>query len=177
MKRFHVHVAVPDLATSVRFYSTLFAAEPSVLKDDYAKWMLEDPLVNFAISQRGARAGVNHLGLQVDSSEELEALHVRLGEASRNIIAESDVSCCYAKSDKYWVKDPAGIAWESFHSLGAIPLFGADATGEDESAHVADATRESLQPAEANTGGCGCGTGAEPVTAALPATRVSACCK
>lgn len=124
MKRFHVHVAVPDLGSSIRFYSTLFGAEPSVTKDDYAKWMLEDPRVNFAISQRGATLGVNHLGFQVDSGEELEALHGQLEAADRGVVAEVGANCCYAKSDKYWVTDPAGIAWESFHSLGSIPLFG-----------------------------------------------------
>lgn len=177
MKRFHVHVAVPDLAASVRFYSTMFAAQPSVLKDDYAKWMLDDPRVNFAISQRGATTGINHLGFQVDSGEELEALHEQLAGASRNIVAESNASCCYAKSDKYWVTDPAGIAWESFHSLGTIPLFGADADEADEAGHAAGAALDSAVPAEVPTGGCGCGTRAEPPKAALPATRVSPCCK
>ncbi len=124
MKRFHVHVAVPDLAVSIRFYSTLFGVEPSVTKDDYAKWMLDDPRLNFAISKRGAMVGVNHLGLQVDSGEELNALHGQLEAADRGVVAEMGANCCYAKSDKYWVTDPAGIAWESFHSLGTIPLFG-----------------------------------------------------
>jgi catechol 2,3-dioxygenase-like lactoylglutathione lyase family enzyme len=124
MKRFHVHVAVPDLAASIRFYSTLFGADPTVTKDDYAKWMLDDPRINFAISQRGAKTGVNHLGFQVDSGDELEALHGQLEAADRSVVAEMDASCCYAKSDKYWVTDPAGIAWESFHSLGTIPMFG-----------------------------------------------------
>jgi catechol 2,3-dioxygenase-like lactoylglutathione lyase family enzyme len=124
MKRFHVHVAVPDLAASIRFYSTLFGAEPSVTKDDYAKWMLDDPCVNFAISQRGAKIGINHLGFQVDSGDELNALHGQLEAADRGVVAEMGANCCYAKSDKYWVTDPAGIAWESFHSLGTIPMFG-----------------------------------------------------
>ncbi len=131
MKRFHVHVAVPDLAQSIRFYSTLFGAEPTVTKADYAKWMLDDPRVNFAISQRGAGIGINHLGFQVDSGEELEALHDQLAAADRGVVAEMGANCCYAKSDKYWVKDPAGIAWESFHSLGSIPLFGAADAGEN----------------------------------------------
>ena len=126
MKRFHVHVAVPDLAESVRFYSTLFGAEPAVRKDDYAKWMLDDPRVNFAISQRGGAPGVNHLGFQVDSGAELEAMHGQLAAADRSIVAEKDVSCCYARSDKYWVTDPAGVAWETFHSLGSVPVYGED---------------------------------------------------
>src|SRR6266498_1915294 len=153
MKRFHVHVAVPDLGESILFYSTLFGAEPSVRKDDYAKWMLDDPRVNFAISQRGATVGVNHLGFQVDSGEELEALHANLEAADRAVIAETGASCCYAKSDKYWVTDPAGIAWESFHTLGTIPMFGA--TDEHASAQ----------------GGC-----CAPATATIAAPKRAACC-
>ena len=124
MKRFHVHVAVPDLQASIRFYSTLFGAEPSVVKDDYAKWMLEDPRVNFAISHRGGAAGINHLGFQVDEAPELEAIHARLQAADAGVLAEKNVACCYARSDKYWVTDPAGVAWESFQSLGTVPFFG-----------------------------------------------------
>jgi catechol 2,3-dioxygenase-like lactoylglutathione lyase family enzyme len=124
MKRFHVHVAVPDLDAGIRFYSTLFGAAPSVRKDDYAKWMIDEPRINFAISQRGGAPGVNHLGFQVDSGEELEALHANLQAADRAVVAEEGANCCYARSDKYWVTDPAGIAWESFHSLGSIPMFG-----------------------------------------------------
>ena len=123
MKRFHVHVAVPDLSAGVRFYSTLFGAEPAVRKDDYAKWMLDDPRINFAISQRAAKAGVNHLGFQVDTASELESLHENLEAADRAVVAEKGVSCCYSRSDKYWITDPAGIAWESFLSLGTIPMF------------------------------------------------------
>jgi catechol 2,3-dioxygenase-like lactoylglutathione lyase family enzyme len=155
MKRFHVHVAVPDLAESIRFYSSLFGAEPAVTKDDYAKWMLDDPRINFAISQRGAKTGVNHLGFQVDSGDELEALHGQLEAADRGVAAEMDASCCYARSDKYWVTDPAGIAWESFHSLGTIPLFG----GEDVVEGAANA----------------CCAGATP-SIAMPKSKTKACC-
>lgn len=123
MKRFHVHVAVPDLQQSIRFYSTLFGSQPAFVKDDYAKWMLDDPRVNFAISQRGGAAGINHLGFQVDESAELRELHGRLQAAGAGVTEEKDASCCYARSDKYWVTDPAGIAWESFHTLGSIPFF------------------------------------------------------
>ena len=123
MKRFHVHVAVPDLSQGIRFYSTLFGAEPSVVKDDYAKWMLEDPRVNFAISHRGGAAGINHLGFQVDDSSELEQIHSRLQAADAGGMEEKNVSCCYARSDKYWVTDPAGVPWESFHSLGTVPFY------------------------------------------------------
>ena len=124
MKRFHVHVAVPDLNDGISFYSTLFGAEPSVVKPDYAKWMLDDPRINFAISQRSSHAGVNHLGIQVDSNDELEGLHTRLRAADARIVEEKNVSCCYARSNKYWVTDPAGIAWESFHNLDSVEFFG-----------------------------------------------------
>jgi len=123
MKRFHVHVAVGDLAAGVRFYSTLFGAEPAVVKDDYAKWMLDDPRVNFAISSRGGRLGVNHLGLQTDSDEELELLNAQLQHADVATTAEKEIACCYARSNKYWVTDPAGVAWETFHTLGSVPTF------------------------------------------------------
>lgn len=123
MKRFHVHVSVDDLDQSIRFYSTLFGTEPAVTKPDYAKWMLEDPRVNFAISQRGGRTGVNHLGLQTDSDEELESLHQQLQRAELSAHAEKDIPCCYARSNKYWVTDPTGIAWETFHTLGTVPTF------------------------------------------------------
>jgi len=123
MKRFHVHVAVPDLAQSIRFYSTLFGAEPAVVKDDYAKWMLEDPRVNFAISRRGAAPGIDHLGFQVESDAELGEIRSRLQAAGASGLEEKDVSCCYARSDKYWTTDPSGVAWESFRSLGTVPLY------------------------------------------------------
>ena len=126
MKRFHVHVAVDDLARSIPFYNRLFGAEPSVIKADYAKWMLDDPRVNFAISARGRPAGIDHLGLQVDSDAELETLHTQLAAADRAVRAQKGSTCCYAQSDKYWVKDPSGIAWESFHTLSDVPMFGVD---------------------------------------------------
>ena len=123
MKRFHVHVAVADLAASVRFYSTLFGGAPTVRKDDYAKWQLDDPRVNFAISARGAVPGIDHLGLQTDNDEELGTLHAPLQAANVAAQAEHEVACCYARSNKYWVTDPTGIAWETFHTLGAVPTF------------------------------------------------------
>ena len=126
MKRFHVHVAVPDLDTGIRFYSTVFGAEPAVVKPDYAKWMLDDPRVNFAISQRDGSGGVNHLGFQVDDAAELDEMHARLNRADAHVVEEKDVSCCYARSDKYWITDPAGVAWETFHSLGTVPYFEGD---------------------------------------------------
>lgn len=124
MKRFHVHVSVEDLAANIEFYSQLFGTEPSVQKDDYAKWMLEDPRVNFAISKRGAPVGLNHLGFQVDSNEELEQLNNQLKTMDTPITAEQGTACCYAMSDKYWINDPQGIAWEQFHTLDSIPVFG-----------------------------------------------------
>jgi len=130
MKRFHVHVAVGNLEQSVRFYSAMFGAEPAVVKPDYAKWMLDDPRVNFAISQRRSPPGINHLGLQADTEEELEAIHANLRKADDTVVAEKGVNCCYATSDKYWVTDPQGIAWESFRSLGNVPFY----DGETEAA-------------------------------------------
>ena len=124
MKRFHVHAHVDDLQASIAFYSKMFATEPTRVEGDYAKWMLDDPRINFAISHRGSDTGVNHLGLQVDSDEELQAVHGRLEQAEGAILAEKEVSCCYAKSDKYWITDPQGIAWETFHSLGSVPFYG-----------------------------------------------------
>jgi catechol 2,3-dioxygenase-like lactoylglutathione lyase family enzyme len=126
MKRLHVHVAVHDLEQSIRFYSALFAAQPAVKKDDYAKWMLDDPRVNFAISTRAKRAGLDHLGIQAEDGAELEELGSRLAQADVAITAQKGASCCYAKSDKYWTLDPQGIAWESFHTLDSVPMYGAD---------------------------------------------------
>jgi catechol 2,3-dioxygenase-like lactoylglutathione lyase family enzyme len=126
MKRFHVHVGVSNLEKSTQFYSAMFGMQPTVKKDDYAKWMLEDPRVNFAISQRGGKPGINHLGFQADNEAELEEIHARLQSADTAIVAEEGANCCYAKSDKYWVQDPSGLAWESFRSLDTIPFFGDD---------------------------------------------------
>jgi hypothetical protein len=128
MKRFHVHVSVKNLDESIGFYSKLFGATPSVAKPDYAKWMLEDPRINFAISQRGHAGGVNHLGLQVDSAEDLESLRSQVATAEIAALDEKGAACCYAKSDKYWVQDPQGVAWETFHTLSGIPVFGEDAS-------------------------------------------------
>jgi catechol 2,3-dioxygenase-like lactoylglutathione lyase family enzyme len=144
MKRFHVHVAVRDLDDSVRFYSTIFGAAPSVHKPDYAKWMLDDPRINFAISERAAHYGVNHLGFQVDDDTELEQIHGRLEAAGAAVVAERGVSCCYARSDKYWISDPQGVAWESFRSLGSVPFYG-------------EADKASAKPAAAATARACCG--------------------
>jgi catechol-2,3-dioxygenase len=126
MKRFHVHVAVHDLEQSIRFYSALFGAQPAVTKADYAKWMLDDPRINFAISNRSSHAGINHLGLQADTGAELEEIATRLAQADISSSAQKGANCCYAKSDKYWTIDPQGVAWESFHTLDSVPLYGQD---------------------------------------------------
>lgn len=147
MKRFHVHVAVPDLQRSIDFYSILFGSQPAVVKPDYAKWMLEDPRVNFAISQRGGKAGINHLGFQVDEATELTQLHARLQAAEAGVVEEKDVSCCYARSDKYWVTDPAGIPWESFHSLGTVPFYNGATAEAGKGACCAPSEEAKAQPA------------------------------
>jgi len=123
MKRFHVHAHVEDLAKSIAFYSKLFGAEPTRTESDYAKWMLEDPRINFAISTRGGTPGVDHLGIQTDTEEELQDLKARAKAADMTLLDEGQTSCCYAQSDKYWLTDPQGIAWEQFHTLGNIPVF------------------------------------------------------
>jgi hypothetical protein len=139
MKRFHVHVSVGNLQDNVRFYSSIFGAGPSVLKDDYAKWMLDDPRINFAISTRGDKPGVNHLGIQAESDAELKALRVGIIEAQAPVLAQKEASCCYAKSDKYWTTDPQGIPWETFHSLGSVPVYGEDTRSAEQSTAPAKA--------------------------------------
>jgi catechol 2,3-dioxygenase-like lactoylglutathione lyase family enzyme len=129
MKRMHVHVSVEDLQSSIGFYSALFAAEPAVVKPDYAKWMLEDPRVNFAISTRGRQPGLDHLGIQVESKDELHEVYARLRKAGSEIIEQGETACCYAKSEKSWIDDPAGIAWETFHTTGESIDYG-NGTGE-----------------------------------------------
>ena len=126
MKRLHVHLAVENLAASIRFYSALFAAEPAVLKPDYAKWMLEDPRVNFAISQRGATPGIEHLGIQVEDRTELADVYARLQRAERPVLEEGNTTCCYAQSEKSWISDPQGILWETFLTSGESTVYGRD---------------------------------------------------
>jgi lactoylglutathione lyase len=162
MKRFHVHVAVTDLEQSIGFYSTLFNSTPAVRKDDYAKWMLDDPRINFAISQRGGKVGVNHLGLQVDDAAELAGLRDQLERADRGLVEEAGTTCCYAKSDKYWIADPQGVAWETFHSLGSAPVYGED---RPEPSMQPSAASECCKPAA-------CGDPANGATA----KPTSACC-
>ncbi len=126
MKRMHLHVSVPDIGQAISFYSTLFDAPPSVVKDDYAKWMLDDPRVNLAISSRARATGVDHVGIQVDSAEELGALAGRLKAAGAVTFDQEATTCCYARSDKSWVSDPAGVRWETFFTHGDATDYGED---------------------------------------------------
>ncbi len=124
MKRLHVHVSVDDLAQSIRFYSTLFATKPAVTKPDYAKWMLDDPRVNFAISTRSGEAGLDHLGIQVETQDELAEVYERLREADRPVLEEGATTCCYAQSEKSWITDPQGLSWETFLTTGESTEYG-----------------------------------------------------
>lgn len=160
MKRLHVHVAVADLEQSVRFYSTLFAAEPTVLKHDYAKWMLDDPRVNFAISKRRGATGVQHLGIQAEDAAELSEVYDRLKQAERPVVAQAATTCCYAKSDKQWIADPQGVAWETFLTHGEATVYGQSGSIEKLRAATAETCCEpGLAAASAPNGGksgCGC---------------------
>ena len=134
MKRFHVHLHVQDLQASIAFYSRLFSAQPARIETDYAKWMLEDPRVNFAISTRGSKPGLDHLGFQVDSTEELVEMKAAAQNADMAMLDEGETTCCYARSDKHWITDPQGVAWEQFHTLGDIPVFNEASQQASESA-------------------------------------------
>ncbi len=123
MKRLHIHLSVDNLEKNIEFYSTMFAAQPDVKHDDYAKWMLDDPRVNFAISNRGSHTGLDHLGIQAENEHELTTIKKRLDATQVAIEEQEAAACCYSRSDKYWVTDPQGIAWESFHTLSEIPTF------------------------------------------------------
>lgn len=127
MKRFHVHIGVEDLDQAIAFYSGLFAARPTVQKSDYAKWMLEDPRVNFAISARGAKPGIEHLGIQVENPEELAEVYGRLKQVEGAVLEEGATACCYARSEKSWITDPVGVPWETFLTLGESTTYGTDA--------------------------------------------------
>jgi len=148
MKRMHVHVAVDDLERSIGFYSALFAAQPAVVKPDYAKWMLDDPRVNFAISTRGRQAGLDHLGIQVESQDELSDVYARLREAGGAVLEQGQTTCCYAQSEKSWIEDPSGISWETFFTTGESIDYG---IGIEKEARVAHAQAQACcapQPAE-----------------------------
>jgi catechol 2,3-dioxygenase-like lactoylglutathione lyase family enzyme len=126
MKRLHIHVSVKDLSASIRFYRELFNTEPVVIKEDYAKWMLEDPRVNFAISQRNRATGVDHLGIQVEDRAELTEVYERLKRAEGPVIEEGETTCCYAQSEKSWIEDPQGVEWETFLTTGESTVYGTD---------------------------------------------------
>jgi hypothetical protein len=158
MKRFHVNMRVADIEQSVRFYSVLFAAPPSVVKSDYAKWMLEDPRVNFAISTHGGAPGIDHLGIQVESEGELNEVYGRLQAAERPVIAEGATTCCYAKSEKSWVLDPQGVSWETFLTSGESTVYGD--------------SRPNEYPGPAESACC-----APAIAAPLPATAAACCVK
>jgi catechol 2,3-dioxygenase-like lactoylglutathione lyase family enzyme len=142
MKRFHVHLHVDDLGASVAFYTTLFGGAPARAETDYAKWMLDDPPVNFAISTRGERPGIDHLGIQVDDADALAALKSRAEAADRSLLDEGETTCCYARSEKHWVTDPQGVAWEHFHTLEGIPVFNERAGGAQAAACCAPASAD-----------------------------------
>jgi catechol 2,3-dioxygenase-like lactoylglutathione lyase family enzyme len=157
MKRMHVHVAVEDLDRSIGFYSALFAAQPAVVKPDYAKWMLDDPRVNFAISTRGRKPGLDHLGIQVEDKDELHEVYARLREAGGNIVEQGQTACCYAKSEKSWIDDPAGISWETFHTTGENTDYG-DGSGE-RVARLAHGKSCCAPQTAAPEAACGCSAG------------------
>lgn len=155
MKRFHLHLRVEDLAQSVRFYERLFASAPTRLEADYAKWMLDDPPVNFAISTRGGQPGIDHLGIQVDDAADLAMLKSRAAAADLALRDEGQTTCCYARSDKHWVSDPQGVAWEYFHTLGDIPLYSeAAAPRPVQVACCAPASRDAAAAGAAKTSSC-----------------------
>ncbi len=154
MKRMHVHVSVEDIANAIGFYSALFATKPAVVKDDYAKWMLDDPRVNFAISTRGREPGLDHLGIQVENAGELQEVYARLRQAGGAILEEGQTTCCYAKSEKSWIDDPAGISWETFHTTGEATHYG---TGVQNGAQIAHAKACCTpQPADAKKPAAAC---------------------
>lgn len=170
MKRFHVHLHVDDLGQSIGFYSKLFAAEPSRVEADYAKWMLQDPPVNFAISTRGSQPGIDHLGFQTDDPAELAEMKARAEAADMALLDEGETTCCYARSEKHWVTDPQGIAWEHFHTLGNIPVF-KEAGQADTSPSACCAPAAAPEPAAA-----ACCTPSRGKPVGIPVKSSSGCC-
>jgi len=158
MKRFHVHAHVEDLQNSIAFYSKMFGAEPTRVESDYAKWMLDDPRINFAISTRGSKPGVDHLGIQTDTEEELAELKARAQAADMTLLDQGETTCCYARSEKHWITDPQGIAWEHFHTLGNIAVFSETA------------------PAAAEASACCAGPRARGKPVGIPVKQASSCC-
>ena len=167
MKRFHVHVNVNDLQASIAFYNKLFAAQPARVEADYAKWMLDDPRINFAISTRGSQPGLDHLGFQVDDAAELTELKTRAESADMALLDEGDTTCCYSRSEKHWVTDPQGIAWEQFHTLGNIPVFHESAPSTEGSACCAPKAVPVAMPAITPKSQAAC---------CAPSTSKTSCC-
>ncbi len=173
MKRFHVHMHVQDLAQSIGFYSKLFAAEPARVEADYAKWMLDDPAVNFAISTRGARAGIDHLGFQTDDASELAEMKARAEAADMALLDEGATTCCYARSEKHWVTDPQGVAWEHFHTLGDIPVFREAASPSSAACCTPEPAAAVQEPATGVPTAC-CAPRGKPV--GIPVKSATTCC-
>ncbi|MCL9685339.1 ArsI/CadI family heavy metal resistance metalloenzyme [Legionella maioricensis] len=155
MKRFHIHIGVDNLADSIRFYNALFGADPVKVKSDYAKWMLDDPRINFAISTRG-KQGVEHLGIQVDDATELEALRKQFSQANISTHSDGETTCCYAKSEKSWVSDPSGIAWEAYHTMEDAQFFSGEKVAEGSCSMPDKNTSTSCCDTKSKTSGC-CG--------------------
>lgn len=178
MKRFHVHLNVDDLSRSIGFYSKLFAADPVRVEADYAKWMLDDPRINFAISTRGGAPGVDHLGFQIDDADELVALKDRARSADLALVDEGEASCCYARSEKHWITDPQGVAWEHFHTLGSIPVFSEPRVAEAGSAccSPASTTADSPRADEPVADAACCSPGPRGKTVAISVKASGACC-
>ena len=185
MKRFHVHLHVEDLDRSIGFYSKLFGAEPTRVERGYAKWMIDDPRLNFAISTRGGKTGVDHLGLQTDDADELATLKSRAAAADLALFDEGETRCCYAHSEKHWITDPQGVAWEHFHTLGDIPVFGngptADAAGvccgpTDSTSASASPARDAEPAAGAPVAAGCCGPARSGKPFGIPVAASNACC-
>ncbi len=172
MKRFHVHLHVKELAKNIRFYSALFGQRPTRTEEDYAKWMLQDPPLNFAISTRGDGTGVDHLGIQVESREELQALKEQAQAAYMALRDEGETTCCYARSDKYWITDPQGMAWEQFQTLDTIPVFNQKAPPPEEAGVCCAPHTRTLPVAAAPTVNPACGA---PETGSTAQGRTSCC--
>jgi catechol 2,3-dioxygenase-like lactoylglutathione lyase family enzyme len=158
MKRIHIHIGVEKLDESIRFYSAIFGAEPVKTKPDYAKWMLEDPRVNFAISTRASKSGVDHLGIQVDDNDELQEIRARVKAADMAVFEEGETVCCYAKSEKSWVQDPAGIAWEAYRTMEDAQIFSSKMAARESACCAEPSVSQSAaccEPSEKTTGCCG----------------------
>lgn len=178
MKRFHVHLHVDDLGKSIGFYSKLFGAEPTRVEGDYAKWILDDPRINFAISTRGSRPGIDHLGFQTDDPAELAAMKARAQSADMALLDEGETTCCYARSEKHWVTDPQGIAWEHFHTLGSFPVFHEAAAPDGATAACCAPAPQApavVAPAGAEGGAC-CAPAPRGKAIGIPVKSQSSCC-